>query len=108
MKDTSVFEQMLEMGKDNALLRFTLGSAFFKQQRYGEAVEHLQKAVEFTPDYTAAWKILGRALLAAEKYEGAKDAFIKGIQTAKDKGDKQAEKEMAVFLKRAEKRINTK
>ncbi len=106
MKDVGVFEQMLELGKDNALLRFTLGSAFFKQERFNEAIVHLRKAVEFTPDYTAAWKILGRSLDAAHQPEEAKIALEKGIAVAASKGDKQAEKEMSVFLKRVSKQLD--
>ena len=105
MTDTGVFEQMLALGKDNALLRFTLGSAFYKQERFDEAVEHLQKAVEYTADYTAAWKILGRSLIASERYQEASEALQQGIHVAQSKGDKQAEKEMKVFLKRAVKHL---
>ncbi|MCB1754393.1 MAG: tetratricopeptide repeat protein [Gammaproteobacteria bacterium] len=105
MTDTGVFEQMLKLGKDNALLRFTLGSAFFKQERFAEAVEHLQKAVEFSPDYTAAWKILGRSLIGLERFMEAKNALQTGIEVADSKGDKQAAKEMQVFLKRVEKAL---
>ncbi len=103
MNDIGVFEQMVELGKDNALLRFTLGSAFLKQERYDEAVEHLLKAVEFTPDYTAAWKILGKAYLGNQALIEAKKTFEKGITIAEQKGDMQAKKEMMVFLKRCEK-----
>ncbi|HBR96210.1 MAG TPA: hypothetical protein DD979_02380 [Gammaproteobacteria bacterium] len=100
MTDTGVFEKMLALGEDNALLRFTLGSAFYKQERYDEAVMHLRKAVEFTPEYTAAWKVLGRSLLDAERFEEARDALTHGIEVAETNGDKQAEKEMRTFLRR--------
>lgn len=106
MKDIGVFEQMLELGKDNALLRFTLGSAFLKQERYAEAVEHLQQAVEFTPEYTAAWKLLGKAHMGNNDLGNAKLVFNKGIEVAEKKGDVQAKKEMRVFLKRCEKSNN--
>lgn len=106
MKEIGVFEQMLELGKDNALLRFTLGSAFLKQERYSEAVEHLQQAVTFTPEYTAAWKLLGKAHMGNNDLENAKLVFNKGIEVAQAKGDVQAKKEMRVFLKRCEKSNN--
>ena len=103
MKDVGVFEQMVELGKDNALLRFTLGSAFLKQERFAEAIEHLKKALEFTPDYTAAWKLLGKAYMENQSLMDAKQTFEKGIAVAEEKGDIQAKKEMMVFLKRCEK-----
>ena len=105
MKDTGVFEKMLELGEDNALVRFTLGSAFYKQERFEEAIEHLRKAVEFTPDYTAAWKVLGRSLSDSGKLEEAQIALENGIAVASSRGDKQAEKEMSVFLKRVKKQL---
>lgn len=101
MTDTTVFEQMLELGKDNALLRFTLGSAFYRQARFDEAAEHLTQAVTYSPEYTAAWKMLGRTRLDAGLFEEAEKALQSGLQSAAKNGDKQAEKEINVFLKRA-------
>ena len=101
MTDTTVFEQMLELGKDNALLRFTLGSAFYRQARYDEAAEHLKQAVNYSPEYTAAWKMLGRVRLDAGLFAEAEQALESGLEAAARNGDKQAEKEIKVFLKRA-------
>ncbi len=101
MTDIGVFEEMLKLGRDNALLRFTLGSAFYKRERFEESCMHLHKALEFSPDYTAAWKMLGRSLMGCEQFEAAVEAFESGLKVANSKGDKQAEKEMKVFLSRA-------
>ena len=38
-----------------------LGSELFKEGRYGEARDHLQRAVENKPDYSVAYRMLGRA-----------------------------------------------
>jgi Tfp pilus assembly protein PilF len=92
--------QLLESGQDNAPLRFGIGSAFLKQGDAGDAVEHLAKAVELDPAFSAAWKLYGKALLKSGAEDSAADAFRKGIQVANDKGDVQAAKEMEVFLKR--------
>ncbi len=94
-------ESMLAAGKDNALLRFSLGNAFLEKQP-ALAAEHLARAVEFDPEYSAAWKIYAKALTAAGRPDDAKQAYQQGIQAAKRNGDIQAAKEMAVFLRRLE------
>jgi Flp pilus assembly protein TadD len=97
------FEKMLAAGKDGALLRFSLGNEHLKAGAAALAAEHLQRAVALDPAYTAAWKLLGRALLAAGDAAGAAAAYRNGIVVAQRKGDKQAGREMEVFVRRIEK-----
>lgn len=97
------FEKMLAAGRDNALLRFTLGNAYLGAGEAAKAVPHLQKAVEHDPNYSAAWKLLGKALNESGDAQAALVAYQLGIQVAEAKGDKQAAKEMTVFAKRIEK-----
>lgn len=104
MVDIHNLENMLESGQDNALLRFTLGSAFLKHKKYEQAAEHLARAVEMDPDYSAAWKTYGKALYEAGHLDEAAGVYRTGLEAARRKGDKQAEKEMEVFLKRIENR----
>lgn len=100
------FEQLLAQGQDNALLRFSLGQAYFRAGEHDQAVEHLQQAVTHDPDYSAVWKLLGQALAAAKRPEEAIDAYESGIAAAQRKGDVQAGKEMRVFLKRLRKSLD--
>ncbi len=99
------FEKMLASGKDNALLRFSLGNAYLGAGEAAKAVPHLQKAVEHDPRYSAAWKLLGRALNDAGEARAALEAYRKGIEVAQGKGDVQAAKEMTVFARRIEKTL---
>ena len=69
---------------------------------HAAASEELRRAVSFDPNYSAAWKLLGKACLAAQDHAGAADAWRQGIAVAQQRGDKQAEKEMTVFLRRVE------
>ena len=94
---------MLERGRDSALLRFSLGSEYLGEEEYVLAAEHLQHAVEFDPNYSAAWKLLGKALALGKCNAEAIDAYRKGIDVANANGDRQAAKEMGVFLRRLEK-----
>jgi predicted Zn-dependent protease len=97
------FEALLASGKDNALLRFGLGMHYLKSGDHARATEHLRRAVEQDRDYSAAWKLLGKALAEGGDRAGAVMAYRNGIEAAGRRGDKQAAKEMTVFLRRLEK-----
>uniref|UniRef100_A4XNA9 Tetratricopeptide TPR_2 repeat protein n=1 Tax=Ectopseudomonas mendocina (strain ymp) TaxID=399739 RepID=A4XNA9_ECTM1 len=100
---TEALEKMLAKGMDNALLRFGLGKAHLDAGNAAQAAEHLQRCVEFDPGYSAAWKLLGKALQAEGDIEAARRAWQQGLNAAQSKGDKQAEKEMSVFLRKLDK-----
>jgi len=97
------FEALLAAGKDNALLRFSLGMGYLKAGDPARAVEHLRAAVAHDPAYSAAWKLLGRALADTGDASAAIAAYESGIAAAQERGDKQAAKEMTVFLRRLRK-----
>jgi Tfp pilus assembly protein PilF len=88
--------------RDGALLRFSLGNALLNAGDTFAAMEELRRAVAFDPSYSAAWKLLGKACLATHDEAAAADAWRQGIAVAQQRGDKQAEKEMTVFLRRIE------
>lgn len=94
------FERMLAAGKDSALLRYALGNEYMKSGDARAAATHLRQAVTLDPGYTAAWKLMGRALTDAGDTEGALAAYREGIAVAERRGDKQAGKEMQVFARR--------
>ncbi len=91
---------LLEDGQDNALLRFSLGNAYLNLKDYPSAIEHLAQAVKYDPDYSAAWKLYGKALTENHQITDAVAAYEKGIAVAEKNGDIQAVKEMRVFRKR--------
>lgn len=94
------FEKMLASGQDNAMVRYSLGNEYLKAGDAQRAVEHLGRALEQDPDYSAAWRGYGKALAEAGRIEEAIQAYEKGIEVAERRGDKQAAKEMGVFHKR--------
>ena len=97
------FLQMLGAGRDSALLRYGLGNEYLKAGDHDAAISHLARAVELDPKYSAAWKLYGRALDAAGRSNDAAGAYEAGMAAARDRGDRQAEREMGVFLKRIRK-----
>jgi tetratricopeptide (TPR) repeat protein len=100
MVEINILETMLQSGQDNALLRFTLGQAFMRHNKYEQAISHFAIAVELDPNYTAAWKNYARALEKAGKLNQAIKAYTFGLKVAEKNGDMQALKEMRVFLQR--------
>lgn len=96
-------ETMLRRGQDNALVRYGLGNEYLKLKEFEKAAEHLKKAVELDPKYSAAWKLLGQALASSRQVAQAIEAYETGIRVADERGDVQAAKEMRVFLKRLQK-----
>ncbi len=89
--------------RDGALLRFSLGNEYLKGNDAENAALHLREAVSRDPDYSAAWKLLGKALADSGQCEAALSAYAQGIAVAERKGDKQAAREMTVFARRIEK-----
>jgi Tfp pilus assembly protein PilF len=97
-------KKLLDAGRDGAMLRFGLGDAYLKANDPDSAVEHLRRAVGLDPKYSAAWKLLGKALAERGSVAEAADAYRRGISVAEGQGDVQAAKEMRVFLNRLDKK----
>ena len=96
-------EKMIGGPRDSALLRFSLGNEYLKAGNAAKAAFCFQNAVVRDPHYSAAWKALGKALLASGDESGALAAYEKGIAVADARGDIQAAKEMNVFARRLRK-----
>ena len=96
--------KLVGSARDGALLRFSLGNEYLKLDDRDNAILQLQEAVVRDPGYSAAWKLLGRALADEGRDAEALDAWQRGIAVAGAKGDKQAAKEMTVFARRIERK----
>ena len=103
MTTVAALEKLLAAGHDNALLRFGLGNAHLDAGEAAQALPHLQRCVAFDPGYSAAWKLLGKAHAALGDAAAARAAWTQGLEAARRHGDKQAEKEMTVFLRKLDK-----
>ena len=98
-------QKLIGTPRDGALLRFSLGSEYLKDSDAHNAQLHLREAVVRDPAYSAAWKLLGKALTEDGQPQAALDAYRQGIAVAEKKGDKQAAREMTVFARRIEKQL---
>ena len=96
-------EKLLAQGRDSALLRFGLGDTYLKEHDAEQAALYLAQATQQQAGYSAAWKLLGKALQQLGRLEEAQAAWTTGVTVAQQQGDLQAIKEMTVFLKRLQK-----
>jgi len=92
--------QLTGTERDSAMLRLTVARLLSARGDFEEAEKHLKAAVTMNSGYTAAWKELGKVRQQRDDYDGAARAWRQGIEQARANGDKQAEREMTVFLKR--------
>jgi Tfp pilus assembly protein PilF len=67
----------------------------------------VRRALEHDPEYSAAWKLYGKALADNGQASEALDVYRRGIAVAERKGDKQAAKEMQVFARRIERQLGS-
>ena len=93
-------QAQLQSGNDSALLRLSLGQMLTTAGDHVAAIEHLKRALLLDPHYSAAWCALGRAYALAGESERALSTFQSGVNQAKKQGDKQAERQMSVFISR--------
>ena len=98
-------QKLIGTPRDGALLRYSLGNEYLKSGDADSAAAQLREAVSRDAGYSAAWKLLGKALADSGRLADALAAYREGIAVAERKGDKQAAKEMTVFSRRIEKQL---
>jgi len=99
-----MFRKLLERDPNNPMVLYSLGNELFKEGRYPEARDHLRRAVENKPDYSVAYRMLGRAHYELGEDADAREVFERGREVATENGDLQTVKEIDVFRRRLDKR----
>jgi predicted Zn-dependent protease len=99
-----MFRQLLSKEPNNPMLLYSVGNELFKKQKYAEAKEYLSRAIRNKPDYSVAYRTLGRVLYELGEDAEARRVFTEGREVAKSNGDLQTVKELDVFIRRVEKR----
>ena len=97
------FEEMAAKAPENVVVRYSLGREYLKAKRFAEAERELREALRVKPDYSAAYRELGKSLVGLGRLDEAREIYTKGIVVACEKGDLQTQREMEVFLRRLEK-----
>jgi len=93
----------LDKDPDDPMLWFGLGRIFLSLGLPGEAIMPFLAATKLDPEYTAAYRDLGRAHLDCGETSEAARIFAHAITLAEKAGDCQTGREIHVFLKQAEK-----
>jgi predicted Zn-dependent protease len=101
---TEMFRKLLERDPNNPMVLYSLGNELFKEGKYQEARDHLRRAVENKPDYSVAYRMLGRAHYELREDAEAREVFERGREVATENGDLQTVKEIDVFRRRLDKR----
>jgi uncharacterized protein HemY len=101
---TEMFHKLLQKDPDNPMILCSLGIELFKEKNYPEARIHLERAVRNKPDYSVAYRMLGRTLYELHDDAEARKTFDEGRDVALKNGDLQTVKEIDVFSRRLEKR----
>lgn len=93
-----VFKQMAEQQPDDVMVWYGLGSEYFKLEQWAEAATALQRVITLNKDYTAAYQLLGSALLNQGEREEARRVWTEGIATASRTGAWKAGQHMERLL----------
>lgn len=99
-----MFRKLLQRDPENAMVLYSLGNELFKERKYLEAREHLDRAVRNKRDYSVAYRMLGRTLYELREDAEARRIFTEGREVAERNGDLQTVKEIDVFTRRLERR----
>jgi tetratricopeptide (TPR) repeat protein len=97
------FKQLVEMEPNSEISHFGLGSVYYDEGAFDQAVACFQKAIEIKPDYTAAYELLGRSLEKTGRKDEAKAVYEQGIEVGRKTGDHIPTQKMEDRLRRFEK-----
>lgn len=96
------FKAMLEEQPDEAMVWYGLASEYLKLENWYEAAEALQNVIRCNGDYTAAYQMLGNALLSQGKTDEARRVWTQGIEVATRTGAWNARGHMEKLLAQTE------
>jgi uncharacterized protein HemY len=93
-----VFEAMARSQPRDVMIWYGLGSEYYKLEDWAKAAEALRRVIEINADYTAAYQMLGTALLKQGEMEEARRIWQEGIKTAERTGAWKARQHMEGLL----------
>src|SRR5207248_2332339 len=93
-----IFAEMVKQQPLDAMIWYGLASEYVKAERWSEAADALQNVVRINPDYTAAYQMLGTALINQGRKEEARDVWTEGVEVARRTGAWKAQQHMEGLL----------
>lgn len=92
------FEAMTKTQPDNEMIWYGLATEYSKLARWTEAIDALRNVIRLKPDYTAAYQMLGSALLEQGQTAEAREVWTEGIAVADRTGAWKARQHMEGLL----------
>jgi predicted Zn-dependent protease len=92
------FEAMVKDQPDEAMVWYGLANEYTKLERWADAEQALNNVVRLTPDFTAAYQMLGSAHLGQGNREKARQIWAQGIEVATRTGAWKARQHMEGLL----------
>jgi superkiller protein 3 len=80
----SDFEQAVAIAPNEPSVRFNVGTALYKLQRYDEALVHLRVAVSVDPGNADAWGNIGAAFQQSGRFAEALDPYQRALKLKPD------------------------
>jgi predicted Zn-dependent protease len=93
-----IFAEMARQQPDDAMIWYGLASEYMKAERWADAAGALRNVVRVNPDYTAAYQLLGTALMNQGEPEEARSAWTEGVAVATRTGAWKARQHMETLL----------
>lgn len=94
------FKEVVDLFPEDPTPRFGLAAAYLEGGAFDSAALEFLEVIRLKPDYTAAYRGLGRALERSGRLDEARAAYQQGIDIGQRTRDLQTVKEMEVFLRR--------
>src|ERR1051325_3132316 len=98
----AAFKGLLEEQPDDAMIWYGLANEYVKLQQWTEAAEALRNVIRRSPDSTAAYQMLGSALLNLGRADEARGVWAEGIRAAERAGAWNARGHMERLLAQTE------
>lgn len=77
-----VFKEMVKQQPQEVMVWYGLATEYSKLENWTEAADALSNVIRLNPDYTAAYQMLGTALMNLGDRDGARRAWSQGIDAA--------------------------
>ncbi len=77
------FKKVNVTKREEENIDFFIGVAYYKLKEYENAISYLKRSIEKNPTHYDAWNNLGNVYMTINKYEKAKECYIKALNIKK-------------------------
>lgn len=97
-KRIEAFEAMVRDNPDDAMVWYGLAGEYLKLEQLDKAIEALRNVIRINADYTAAYQMLGTALVNQGQHDEARRVWQQGVAVATRTGAAGARQHMERLL----------